>query len=71
MNRVTVERLIALNREFYRSRAAEFDVSRRNPWPGWARVLDAIDRTRNVAILDVGCGNGRFGLFAEELPNEP
>jgi len=66
VNRRTVEQLTALNREFYRSRAAEFDASRRSPWPGWARVLQSIDPDGEVSILDVGCGNGRFGIFAEE-----
>lgn len=67
MNRETVERLRVLDREFYRSSAAAFDASRRSPWPGWRRVLETTDRGREVSILDVGCGNGRFGLLAEEV----
>lgn len=66
MRRRTVERLIAVNRAFYSSRAAEFDASRRSPWPGWKRLLDHLDRDRRLSILDVGCGNGRFGRFARQ-----
>lgn len=65
MNRPTADRLSAINRRFYRDFAAEFDATRDAPWPGWERVLRPVERTRQICILDVGCGNGRFGRFAE------
>ncbi|MBN1202633.1 MAG: class I SAM-dependent methyltransferase [Anaerolineae bacterium] len=61
MNDATVKRLNAINREFYRITADSFDQTRQNPWPGWHRLLPYLEPP--LSVLDVGCGNGRFGLF--------
>jgi SAM-dependent methyltransferase len=61
MNSATIERLNQINRDFYRAVAAEFDKSRGDPWPGWNTLLSYL--TMPLSVLDVGCGNGRFGLF--------
>ena len=53
--------LRAINRRFYDRFAPEFDASRGRPWPGWERVVDCL--VPPVAVLDVGCGNGRFGAY--------
>ncbi len=69
MNRVTVDRLNRLNREFYSERAGEFDQARDRPWQGWERVAEATGRAgsgRRVSVLDAGCGNGRFASFLHE-----
>ena len=69
----TAARLAAINAAFYREHADEFSATRERPWPGWARLLPLL-RERGIArgldVLDVGCGNGRFGAFlcAEALP---
>ncbi len=56
--------LRAVNRRFYDRFASEFDTTRGRPWPGWKRIADRVGRRDNVpAVLDVGCGNGRFGTF--------
>lgn len=69
MDDQTVQRLNAINREFYEVTAAEFDQTRGQPWPGWERLLPYL-RTP-LHILDVGCGNGRFGIFlAQHLEGE-
>jgi len=73
MDEQTVRSLNAINRTFYSTNAAEFDQARSAPWPGWSRLLPHIERLRAAAsalrVLDVGCGNGRFGAFlAEHLP---
>ena len=69
MDEQTVRSLNAINRTFYSESAAEFDQSRSAPWPGWTRLLPHIRQIRGEAanaplrVLDVGCGNGRFGAF--------
>jgi tRNA (uracil-5-)-methyltransferase TRM9 len=69
MDDPTVRSLNAINKTFYSASAAEFDQSRSAPWPGWARLLPHIHQIRGEAagevlrVLDVGCGNGRFGAF--------
>ena len=75
MDEQTARSLNAINRTFYSANAAEFDQARSAPWPGWTRLLPRIQQTRGEAaaaalqVLDVGCGNGRFGAFlADRLP---
>jgi SAM-dependent methyltransferase len=63
MNRETREALNALNRRFYRRHAAAFDGSRHAPWQGWRRVVELLPVTGALTVLDVGCGNGRFGVL--------
>jgi SAM-dependent methyltransferase len=62
----TVQHLNALNRQFYETTATEFDATRSQAWQGWYRLLPYL--TLPLRVLDVGCGNGRFGVFlAEQL----
>ena len=73
MDEQTTRSLNAINRTFYSANAAEFDRSRSAPWPGWTRLLPRIRQIRGEAVvlrvLDVGCGNARFGAFlADQLP---
>ncbi|MBW2494536.1 MAG: class I SAM-dependent methyltransferase [Deltaproteobacteria bacterium] len=71
MNEQTVRALNAINRTFYSTNAREFDQARSAPWPGWERLLRQIEQLRAspLRVLDVGCGNGRFGAFlAQRLP---
>ena len=66
MNAKTALALNALNRAFYGDLAEEFSVTREGPWPGWLRLLSAIEHyspTADLDVLDVGCGNGRFASF--------
>lgn len=73
MEDLTRRTLNALNRRFYRERGDEFAARRTRPWRGWERLMP---RWREIsaavaapAVLDVGCGNGRFGRFlARRLP---
>src|SRR5215212_9415269 len=70
MDAETVERLNAMNREFYRTVADEFDTTRGKAWPGWLRPLPALGQPPALSVLDVGCGNGRFGVFLpQNLPH--
>lgn len=73
MKSSTIAALDRINRRFYGDEAKDFDQTRHGPWAGWQRVADAVrerlPRTRPLRVLDVGCGNGRFGRFlAEALP---
>lgn len=68
--------LNAINRDFYRQSAESFNDTRKRPWPGWARVVTQVARGRGdeseskpesepaISVLDIGCGNGRFGVYA-------
>jgi tRNA (uracil-5-)-methyltransferase TRM9 len=64
MDEATRQRLNAINREFYVTTAAEFDQTRGKAWAGWVTLRDYL--TAPLAVLDVGCGNGRFGVFLAE-----
>jgi len=66
MKQETIRRLNAINREFYRVTADEFDQTRGTAWPGWEKLLPHLTREPDgttISVLDVGCGNGRFGVF--------
>ena len=54
--------LLALNQSFYTQLADSFAQSREQPQPGFARLLSFLPATAEN-LLDVGCGNGRFGHF--------
>lgn len=64
----TAHRLLAINRAFYRRFADDFTRTRRQAWPGWERLLPLL-RGR-ARLLDVGCGNGRFGRFWARAQDE-
>ncbi|HHB89991.1 MAG TPA: class I SAM-dependent methyltransferase [Anaerolineae bacterium] len=63
MKREIQEKLLALNREFYERFGASFSASRFGPQPGWDRIIPYFPR--RCAVLDLGCGNGRFALFLD------
>lgn len=60
-----VQRLLALNQGFYDGQAASFAASRAQPQPGFERVLAFLPQPC-ARLLDVGCGEGRFGRFLQE-----
>jgi SAM-dependent methyltransferase len=62
MDQTVVNRLNQINRDFYRLTVQDFDESRGRPWPGWLRLLPHLAGSP-LRVLDVGCGNGRFGRF--------
>lgn len=61
MNSTTIQHLNELNRQFYQQTAADFHETRRQPWSGWNELLPFLHTP--LSVLDVGCGNGRFGHF--------
>jgi tRNA (uracil-5-)-methyltransferase TRM9 len=69
MNKDTIQRLNAINREFYETTATEFDQTRGRAWSGWVKLSEYLKAP--LSVLDVGCGNGRFGVFLAETFSEP
>jgi SAM-dependent methyltransferase len=67
MNDATVDRLLALNREFYATFAKHFAASRPVSDPALTSILPYL--SPGARVLDVGCGNGRLAsLLDRELP---
>lgn len=62
MQQEVVERLLALNWDFYCQSAATFARSRTRPQPGFHRLLDELPKPCQW-LLDVGCADGRLGRF--------
>jgi tRNA (uracil-5-)-methyltransferase TRM9 len=60
----TRQRLNGINQRFYQTTAVEFDQTRGEAWRGWEMLLPHLPKIKSV--LDVGCGNGRFGLYLAE-----
>lgn len=63
----TVEKLNQLNQRFYALVAKSFDQTRQQPWEGWEQLIPIFESVfltnRPIKVLDIGCGNGRFGEF--------
>ena len=62
----TAAALQGINRAFYEGRAAEFSATRERPWSAWERVTGLLEQVGGegpLAVLDLGCGNGRLGRF--------
>ena len=62
MNRETQIRLNEINRAFYRRVSDDFDATRQQAWAGWQRLLQTVEAPVS-SVVDIGCGNGRFGVF--------
>lgn len=74
MDTATCRRLVALNRCFYHRHAAAFAATRQAPWPGWKRLVDHLNGRAGeepLRVLDIGCGNGRFGSFLAATVGRP
>lgn len=54
--------LVEINTIFYENFAEPFSESRSAPQPGYRKLLEFLPK-QPIALLDVGCGNGRFGQF--------
>jgi len=70
MNKKTVKLLNQLNIKFYKRTQEYFNRSRQYSWAGWGRLLPYFhlqgQTLKVLKVLDVGCGNGRFGEFLEK-----
>lgn len=64
MDITTIHQLNAINKQFYATIAEAFDQTRSSAWHGWQRLLPHLRMLPyQPRVLDVGCGNGRFGVF--------
>ena len=61
----TARQLVAINRRFYADFAEPFSETRSEPQPGFERLLEWLP-SNPFSLLDVGCGDGRFGRFLRE-----
>jgi SAM-dependent methyltransferase len=57
-----VQKLLDINRTFYAEFAEAFAQTRSTPQPGFTKLLNYLPVPCH-AVVDVGCGNGRFGTF--------
>jgi len=74
MDAQTVQLLNQLNHAFYQKIGASFDSTRQQAWEGWEILLPYLQQVPPAAplsVLDVGCGNGRFGLFLQAHLGRP
>ncbi len=70
MDKQTRTTLNQINRDFYATTAQEFDATRGRAWAGWEHLLTTLDMPIQ-SVLDVGCGNGRFGVFVADNQSKP
>lgn len=66
MQKSTIDKLNKINLIFYKSIAESFNSSRKYSWEGWEVFCPELKKCNVSAILDIGCGNGRFLSFMEE-----
>ena len=64
MDKQTIEKLLALNHQFYATFAQPFAASRSLSDPALTSILPHIPQ--RARILDLGCGNGRLALLLDQ-----
>lgn len=57
-----VQKLLGINKKFYTEFAESFAQTRITPQPGFSQLLSYLPAPCHD-VVDVGCGNGRFGTF--------
>lgn len=71
MDSHAIQRLNAINKAFYEQTAPHFHDSRSDAWAGWLQLLPFLPDHGKLRVLDLGCGNGRFGSFLAENLSAP
>jgi len=62
----TARRLLDINQKFYTGFAEPFAETRSTPQPGFSKLLDYLPWPCQT-VVDIGCGNGRFGKFLAQF----
>lgn len=62
----TQKKLQKINQDFYSQQAEAFSLSRQKAWAGWYPLLNLLPKDSPFSVLDLGCGNGRFGQFLHD-----
>jgi 2-polyprenyl-3-methyl-5-hydroxy-6-metoxy-1,4-benzoquinol methylase len=65
MKQEVLDKLLNLNQQFYDTIAVSFAESRQSPMQGFFDMLTYLPQPK-ISLLDVGCGNGRYGHFMQE-----
>jgi len=75
MDEKLILQLNQLNQHFYESIGRDFDDSRQYAWSGWQQVLGeiraAFEASDSPILMDLGCGNARFGTYVAEQLKTP
>jgi len=68
-----IAQLNEINRQFYATIAQDFSDTRQRAWQGWLDLMLYLPPSpvTPYRILDVGCGNGRFGIHLAESLTVP
>jgi len=70
MRKNTIKKLNQINQKFYQKTAQTFSRSRSYFWSGWEKITPYLNvlvaQEKEIKVFDVGCGNGRFGMFLSE-----
>ncbi len=68
MDKFTIHKIIDLNNQFYQKVGKDFDTTRQYYWYGWEKVGKILktEFIKPISVLDLACGNGRFGDFLIE-----
>ncbi|CAN5299878.1 hypothetical protein BH10PAT2_BH10PAT2_2020 [soil metagenome] len=66
MDQSTLKKLNTLNQKFYDVVSEKFSETREVPWSGWTELIPLLQEKfsqTSLTVLDIGGGNGRFGVF--------
>lgn len=66
MREEIIQKLVELNRTFYSRFSQPFAETRNQPQPGYSLLIKHLPK-KPVRLLDVGCGEGRFGRHLQKF----